>query len=182
MTQTADALHTWAADPTHSEIGFVARHMVVTKVRGNFRTFDVTLQIPENAIVPSAIEATIDAASIDTRIADRDNHLRSADFFDVQNYPSLRFRSERITAHGANDFEVAGELTMHGIAKTVTFTTHGERLGKDPWGNERLGYSAELRLNREEFGLTWNQALETGGVIVSKEIEIQLELQVLPKA
>lgn len=179
---TPTATRAWKADPSHSAVAFVARHMVVTKVRGHFSRFDSTLQLPEGSIVPESIEATIDVESIDTRNADRDAHLRSADFFDAAAFPTISFKSTSIERESDADFTVRGELTIHGVTKAVEFGAHAERLGKDPWGNERLGYEAALRVNREDFGLTWNQVLETGSVMVSKEIAIELEIQATAQA
>lgn len=182
QTLTSTASRAWKADTSHSAVAFVARHMVVTKVRGHFSTFDATLQVPEGSIVPESIEATIDVESIDTRNADRDAHLRSADFFDAAAFPAIAFRSTEIERTSDADFTVRGALTIHGVTKDVSFEAHAERLGKDPWGNERLGYEGSLRVNREDFGLTWNQVLETGSVMVSKEIAIELEIQAIPQA
>ena len=121
-------------------------------------------------------------ASVDTREAQRDTHLKSADFLDAEQYPHITFSSDEVKAVSATEFEVRGPLSIHGITKEVNFRAHVEGAGKDPWGNNRIAYSATLRINREDFGLTWNQALETGGFLVSKEIEIELEIQALPAA
>jgi len=182
QTLTSTASRAWKADTSHSAVALVARHMVVTKVRGHFSRFDATLQIPEGSIVPESIAATIEVESIDTRNADRDAHLRSADFFDAAVFPAISFESTAIERISDADFTVRGALTIHGVTKDVEFEAHAERLGKDPWGNERLGYEGSLRVNREDFGLTWNQVLETGSVMVSKEIAIELEIQAIAQA
>lgn len=182
QTLTSTASRTWKADTSHSAVAFIARHMVVTKVRGHFSRFDANLQIADGSIVPESIEAAIEVDSIDTRNADRDAHLRSADFFDAAEFPAISFRSTAIEGGSDSDFTVRGALTIHGVTKDVEFGVHAERLGKDPWGNERLGYEGSLRVNREDFGLTWNQVLETGSVMVSKEIAIELEIQAIAQA
>ena len=173
----ASAVQTYAADPTHSEVGFTVRHMVVSKVRGQFSKFSATIAIPEGSAIPSSFEATIDAASITTREENRDNHLRSADFFDVEKYSDITFKSQSIEKKNENEFTVTGLLTIRDVTKAVTFTSIAQRLGKDPWGNQRVGFEATLRVAREDFGLTWNQALEAGGVLVSSNVDINLEIQ-----
>ncbi|MBV9270163.1 MAG: YceI family protein [Candidatus Eremiobacteraeota bacterium] len=174
---TTAQTQTWAADPSHSEVSFVVRHMVVAKVRGHFERFTATFEIPEGSVIPTKVAADVDAASITTRIPDRDAHLRSADFFDVQNYPGLTFRSTKIDATGENTFEVTGDLSIRGTTKQVKLSAQGALAGKDPWGNHKLAYEATARINREDFGLTWNQALEAGGVLVGKEIDIEISIE-----
>ena len=167
---------TWTLDPTHTTIGAVARHMMLTKVRGRFTDFEGVLHVgptPEE----STVELTIRAASIDTGVDGRDDHLRSPDFLDVERYPELRFRSTAITPVGDDRFEVTGDLTIRGITKPVTLAADFEGTGTDPWGGTRALFSATSELDREEFGMTWNQALETGGVLVSKKLQIEIEVQ-----
>jgi len=176
-TLTSAATTTWVADPAHSEVSFVVRHMVVAKVRGHFERFNATLQIPDGTIVPTQIDADIEAASITTRIPDRDNHLRSADFFDVENHTALKFRSTQVTKTSDTTFDITGDLTIRGTTKQVTLNAQGAAAGKDPWGNDKLAFEASTRINREDFGLTWNQALEAGGVLVGKEIEIDISIE-----
>ena len=179
MTDTITAANTatWAADPAHSEVSFVVRHMVVAKVRGHFERFTAKLEVPDGTIVPTQIEADIEAGSITTRIADRDAHLRSADFFDAANHASLKFRSTNIQKTSDSSFDVTGDLTIRGTTKRIKLSAQGAVAGKDPWGNDKLAYEATTRINREDFGLTWNQALEAGGVLVGKEIEIEISIE-----
>jgi polyisoprenoid-binding protein YceI len=167
---------TYAADPAHSHIDFSVRHLMISKVRGAFESFTATLEVPDGTNLPSAVSAEIDAASIDTRVADRDSHLRSADFLDAATYPKLTFQSRSISGD-ASGFTIEGDLTIHGVTKPVTFDAEFEGSGKDPWGNDRAAYSASAKINRKEFGLTWNQALETGGVAVGEEITISIQLE-----
>jgi polyisoprenoid-binding protein YceI len=180
MANVAGSVRTWVPDLAHSSVGFVARHMVVTKVRGTFDKFSAQLEIPDGSLIPASMTATIEVDSINTRESQRDTHLRSGDFFDAVNHTVIHFKSESIDATGDNDFEVQGLLTIRNVTKNVSFGVHAEPLGKDPWGNTRIGYEAALRINREDFGLTWNQTLETGGVLVGKNIDVELDIQAIP--
>ena len=171
------ALETWQIDPTHSSIGFSVRHMVIAKVHGRFASSTATLAIDKDDLAKSSVTVTIDAASVDTNEAQRDGHLKSADFFDVENHPHLTFKSNSVKASGG-DVELAGDLTIRGTTKPVVLK--GELgFGKDPWGNERLAASVATTIERKEFGLTWNAALEAGGVLVSDKVEIRIEIQAL---
>lgn len=167
----------WAIDPTHSTVEFRAKHMMFTTVRGHFDSFQGTLNLdlenPEN----SYVEGTVDVNSVDTGNEMRDNHLRSADFFDVENHPTMTFRSTRIVSKGDNEYKVYGDLTIRGTTREVVWDVEAAELGKDPWGNPRLGFSAETKLNRKDFGLNWNVALESGGWLVSDEIKVSAEIQ-----
>lgn len=176
MTTQTQALATYRIDQSHSTVEFIARHLMISKVRGRFASFQGGLEIPEGATVPTKIDVTIDANSIDTREEQRDNHLRSADFFEVEKYPALTFTSKRFEGSG-NSFEVTGDLTIHGVTKEVTLEAEFEGRGNDPWGGTRVGYSAHTKINRKDFGLTWNAALEAGGVVVSDEIKIELNVE-----
>jgi polyisoprenoid-binding protein YceI len=176
-TAIAAKTQTWSADPAHSEVSFVVRHMVVAKVRGHFERFNASLEIPEGSLIPTQVDADIETASITTRIPDRDAHLRSADFFDAENHAALKFRSTKIEKISENAFEVTGDLTIRGTTKQVKLDVQGAVAGKDPWGNDKLAFEATTRINREDFGLTWNQALETGGVLVGKEIQIEISIE-----
>jgi polyisoprenoid-binding protein YceI len=167
---------TYTADPAHSHVDFSVRHLMISKVRGAFETFTVTLEVPEGSTLPSSVRAEIEAASIDTRVGDRDNHLRSADFLDAANYPKLTFVSRSVSGKETG-FDVAGDLTIRGVTKPVTLKAEFDGGGKDPWGNERMAYSASTKINRKDFGLTWNQALETGGVAVGEEIDISIQIE-----
>ena len=179
MTSTIDIpgykAGTWVLDPSHSEVAFSVRHMMISKVRGGFGVKSATLIAPENPLEVS-ITASVDATSLDTGDEGRDAHLRSADFFDVENHPSLEFVSTGVRVEGG-DFLVDGDLTMHGVTKPVTFTLEFGGFGTDPYGNYKAGATAKAVINREDFGLTWNAALETGGVLVGKDVTITLDLQ-----
>ncbi|NOU28331.1 MAG: YceI family protein [Polyangiaceae bacterium] len=173
---------TWNIDASHSSIHFIARHMIITKVRGAFKAFAGTIALDEADMTKSSVQVDIEAGSIDTAEPKRDGHLKSPDFFDVEKYPSLSFKSKSIQKSG-NNYEVVGDLTIHGVTKEVTLHSLFEGRGKDPWGGERVAFAAKTSVNREDFGLTWNQVLEAGGVLVSSKIEIELEIQaVLAKA
>lgn len=169
----------WKADPTHSLIGFSVRHLMISRVRGQFNKFDVEMQGDPDDLTNAKLRAEIDVASIDTRVEDRDNHLRSADFFEVDRFPKMTFESKKITATGANQYQVEGDLTIRDVTKPVTWTLHAAGTAKDPWGNERFVFSGETKLNRSEFGLTWNAPLETGGVLVSDDVNIEIDVQLV---
>ena len=166
---------TWTLDPSHSEVQFSVRHMMISKVRGTFGVKAATLTAPENPL-EATVEATVDVASIDTKDEGRDNHLRSADFFDVENYPTMEFHSTGVRIENG-DFLVDGNLTIKGVTKPVTFDFDFGGFGTDPWGNYKAGATAKTVINREDYGLTWNAALETGGVLVGKDVTIELDLQ-----
>jgi polyisoprenoid-binding protein YceI len=171
----------WNIDTTHSNVEFVARHLVVTKVRGHFGKWEGHLEVDGDDVTKSTVTATFEAASIDTREAQRDGHLRSADFFDVEKFPQLTFTSKKITKSGS-DLEVTGDLTIHGVTKEVSLRVEDQGTNKDPWGNTRLLFSAKTHINRKDFGLTWNQVLETGGLLVSEKIDIEIEVQAVKAA
>lgn len=166
---------TWVLDPSHSEVTFSVRHMMISKVRGTFGVKSATIIAPENPL-EAKVEATVDVASIDTKDEGRDNHLRSGDFFDVETHPSMTFVSTG-TRYEDGDFLVDGDLTIRGVSKPATFTLEFGGFGTDPWGNYKAGATATTVIDREEFGLTWNAALETGGVLVGKDVTISLDLQ-----
>ncbi len=166
----------FALDPAHSQVEFVVRHMVISKVRGSFGSFHVDLDVDETTNLPKTVNAEIDAASIDTKVADRDAHLRSADFLHAEHHDKLTFRSTKIS--GTPDhFTIDGDLTIRGTTRPVTLNASVDGRLKDPWGNDRIAYSAKTKINRKDFGLTWNQALETGGLLVGEDIEIDLTLE-----
>jgi polyisoprenoid-binding protein YceI len=167
----------WNIDPTHSGINFSVRHMVVSKVRGRFAKYSGSLELDEYDLTRSVVEATIDASSIDTGTAQRDEHLRSADFFDVTKFPELRFRSTSIEKLAEDRYRVTGELTIRDVTREVKLDVEYGGKNKDPWGNERVGFLATTALDRKDFGLGWNQLLETGGVLVGDRVEIELEVQ-----
>ena len=172
----APAPATWQIDPAHSELAFVARYLMVTKVRGVFREFSGTFHIEEKP-EDSWAEVTIQAASIDTGTEDRDNHLRSADFLDVERFPELRFRSTKIELTGGMGLRVTGDLTIRDVTKSVVLDAEYQGMAKDPWGGTRTAFSATTEINREDFGASWNVALEAGGWLVSKTIRIEIEAQ-----
>lgn len=167
----------WNIDLAHSGIGFTIRHMVVSKVRGRFAKFSGSLNLDDEDLTRSVVEATIDASSIDTGTPDRDTHLRSADFFDVERFPELRFRSARIEKLGNDRYKVTGDLTIRDVTREVSLDVEAGGQAKDPWGNERIGFVAKTALNRKDFGLEWNQVLEAGGVLVGDRVDIELDVQ-----
>lgn len=167
---------TYAIDPSHTDVAFVARHLMVTKVRGRFSSFEGAVTIAE-APLASSVEVDIDAASIDSRDEERDGHLRSADFLDVEQFPRLSFRSTEVRHLGGERFEVAGELTVRDVTRPVTLEMELDGVVGDPWGGTRMAFSASTELDREDFGLTWNVALESGGVLVGKKVRIEIEGQ-----
>ncbi|HET8929001.1 MAG TPA: YceI family protein [Microbacterium sp.] len=167
---------TWVLDPSHSEVTFSVRHMMISKVRGTFGMKSATIVAPENPL-EATVEASVDVTSVDTKDEGRDNHLRSADFFDIENHPTMDFRSTGVRLKD-DDFLVDGDLTIRGVTKPATFELEFNGFGVDPWGSYKAGATAKTVVNREDFGLTWNAALETGGVLVGKDVTIALELQV----
>jgi len=174
-TLTLPATGTWTIDPAHTTVGFSVRHLVAAKVRGSFRSFSGTITMGD-APTASSVTVSIDAASIDTGTEDRDNHLRSPDFLDVESHPTLEFSSTEVRAIGAG-FEVDGDLAIRGTSRPVTLEMQYSGVMADPWGNEKAIFSATTRINREDFGLTWNAPLEAGGVLVGKHIDIEIEVQ-----
>ena len=178
-TTATTGLHTWIVDIVHSNVGFMARHMMIAKVRGNFTRVKGEVQLPEGSSVPLSIAAEIEAASVDTRDDQRDGHLRSADFFDVENYPRLTFKSTSISRVSDSTFDVTGDLTIRSTTKSVTFSVEVEGQATDPQGGRRIGYSARLRIDRRDFGLTFNQVLETGSVLIGNEVDIELDIEAL---
>ncbi len=182
LTTTPTALDaltpgTWTVDAGHSTIGFVARHLVVAKVRGQFSDFAGTITIAEDRL-QSTVAATVQAASIDTRDEGRDGHLRSADFFDVENHPTWTLASTGITAAGS-DYVLHTDLTIKGITRKVEFALEFEGVATDPWGNTKAGFTAEAEISRKDYGLEWNVALETGGFLVGDVVKIVLEIEAL---
>ena len=171
---------TWQLDPAHTTIEFAVKHMMFTTVRGRFKDFSGTVQVDEASPNESRVEVSIDAASIDTGVADRDAHLRSADFLDVEHHPKLTFRSTRVEgAHkkAGDRFRVTGNLEIRGKTIPVSLDATFEGLGKDPWGKQRAGFAARTEIDRREWGLRWNQALETGGILVGNAVRIEIEAQ-----
>lgn len=171
----------WAAeytiDPDHSKVLFKIRHLGISTVTGRFDKFSGAFAFDPKNIQASKVTATVEATSIDTDVAKRDEHLRSADFFDVEKFPQITFVSKEIRDAQGGKFKVAGDLTIHGVTKPVTLDVELVGTVKDPWGNERAGFSATATINRKDFGLTWNKALETGGLLVGEEVWISLEIE-----
>jgi polyisoprenoid-binding protein YceI len=169
-------------DSTHSSVGFSVRHMVFAKVRGRFGAFRGAIALDPEKLDRSSVEVEIDAASIDTGTADRDTHLRSADFLDAEQFPKLTFKSKRIEHQGGDRYAVHGTLTIRGVERDITLAAEYGGLAKDPWGNERALFTATGSLDRREYGLKWNQALEAGGVLVGERVELELEVQAVNAA
>ena len=180
-TGLATATGTWVIDPAHTNLGFSARHAMVAKVRGNFGEFAGTFTIDGDNPANSSAELTIQAASIDTKTADRDAHLKSADFLDVEVYPTLTFTSTAVSVRGS-DIVVTGDLTIHGVTKSVDVTYELVGISQDPWGNTKIGFEGSARISRKDFGLVWNAALETGGVLVGDEIKLSLDVEATKQA
>jgi polyisoprenoid-binding protein YceI len=176
-TQPA-GVSTWNLDPVHSVVEFKVKHMMISNVKGQFTGITGVLTLDENDITKSRVEATIDASTINTRDAGRDTHLKSADFLDVEKYPTLTLKSKSVKRTGADEGTVIGDLTVHGVTREVVFQVEGPTApGKDPWGNTRFGLSATTKISRKEFGLTWNAALEAGGFLVGDDVTITLDVQ-----
>ena len=173
---------TFDIDLAHSEIGFTVRHMMFAKVRGQFKSWSAKLEYDAADATKSLVKVEIDTASIDTREDKRDAHLRSADFFDTEKFPKMTFESKRIEPLGEGRYKLVGDLTIRGNTNEVSLDVEQSGGGKDPWGNQRLGFVAKGSLSREKFGLTWNQALEAGGVLVSDKVELEIEPQVVVEA
>lgn len=172
----------WEIDSSHSGIHFSVRHLVIAKVRGQFSRWTGTLVVPDGDFGRASLEAAIDAASIDTGVADRDAHLRSADFLDVERYPEMTFKSTQVEAAGSDRLRVGGQLTIKGVTRDVPLEVEHPGQVKDPWGNERAAFTAKTSIDRRDFGLTWNQQLETGGVMVGDRIDIEIEIEAVRQA
>jgi polyisoprenoid-binding protein YceI len=177
-TATATPVRTFSIDKTHSEVTFQVRHLV-TKVRGRFTDFSGTVQFDEARPEQSAIDFSINAASIDTGTADRDTHLRSEDFFAAEQYPVITFKSVKVAKKSAQQFDIEGTLTIRGIAQTLTLPVTYLGTATDPWGNTRIGFEGEVTINRKDFGLNWNAALEAGGFLVGDDVKISVSLQAI---
>jgi len=167
----------WEIDSSHSSVHFSVRHLVIAKVRGTFTRWSGTLQVPNGDFSKATATVAIDASSIDTGVADRDSHLKSAEFFDVAQFPELRFVAKRVQQHSGNDIDVIGDLTIKGITHEVVLLVEQHGLAKDPWGNVRAAFTAKTSIDRRDFGLTSNQVLETGGVMIGDRVEIEAEIQ-----
>jgi len=173
---------TWAIDPAHSNVEFSVRHLMITTVKGRFTDVEGSVVLDEADPAAATVDIKVNVASIDTREPQRDAHLRSADFFDAEKYPTLHFKSTAIRDVTADGFKVIGDLTIHGVTRQVTLDVVHEGRARDPWGGERAGYAATTKIKRSDFGLTWNQLLETGGLAVSDDVKISLDIELVKKA
>ena len=183
MSSTAAApagtLTTWSVDPAHSHVEFAVKHLMISTVKGRFGVVRGSVRTDDADPARGQAEIEIDVDSIDTRETQRDAHLRSADFFDAEQFPKISFRSTRVSDAAGDRFTLIGDLTIHGVTREVALDVTSEGRGKDPWGGERAGFSATTKVKRSEFGLTWNQALETGGFVVGDDIKISLDIEIV---
>jgi polyisoprenoid-binding protein YceI len=180
-THAPAAVTTWKIDPSHSQVEFAVKHLMISTVKGRFNEIEGTILIADDDPSRSSVTARIKAASIDTHNEQRDAHLRSAEFLDVEHYPYITFVSKRITG-SPDEFKVTGDLTIRGVTREITLDATKEGEGKDPWGGERIGFSAQTRFDRRDFGLTWNQAIESGGVVVGHEVRVSVEVEAVKEA
>jgi polyisoprenoid-binding protein YceI len=178
-TRVTTPVTTWKIDASHSHVEFAVRHLMITTVKGRFGDVQGTVRIDETDFSKSEADITIDVASIDTREPQRDAHLKSADFFDAETYPTITFKSTRVEKTGGDSFTLVGTLTIHGVTEEVALDVTHEGRGNDPWGGERAGFSAKTQIKRSRFGLTWNQLLEAGGVAVGDDIKIAIDVELL---
>ena len=172
----------WEIDPTHSQVVFSVKHMMISTVKGHFNVLSGHLHIDEENAANSWVDAQVDATSIDTRDAGRDGHLKSPDFFDAEKYPNITFKSTKVEHVEGDEYKVAGDLTIHGVSKPVVFKAEYAGQGKDPWGGTRAGLTVTGKIDRRDFGLTFNQNLETGGVLVGNDVKIEIDLEAIYKA
>jgi polyisoprenoid-binding protein YceI len=169
---------TWSLDPAHSAAQFKVKHMMISNVKGSFTGLSGVLKLNPEDPTASSVEASIDVTTVNTSDAQRDGHLKSADFFEAEKFPAMTFKSTKVASKGGEDYAVTGDLTLHGVTKSVVFDVEEvSEPSKDPWGNLRIGLSASTKINRKDFGLGWNAALETGGVLVGEDVTITLDVQ-----
>lgn len=168
---------TWSIDKPHSSLGLSVRHMVISKTTGKFSDFDGVLNFDGKNLAAGSVTVTAQMASVDTDDKKRDEHLRSADFFDVEKFPTMTFESKRVVPGEGNDFKLIGDLTIKGVTKEVTFDGEFNGVMEDPWGNTRAGFSAETTIDRQEFDITWNNTLDAGGLVVGDDVDIQVEME-----
>jgi polyisoprenoid-binding protein YceI len=180
--KTASRIQPWTFDLAHSSINFTVRHMVVSKVRGRFTRWGGSLEMDEQDPARASVDVSIDTSSVETGVEQRDTHLRSPDFFDVERFPNIAFRSTRVERAGEGTYRMTGDLTIHGVTRPVTLDVEYAGSAKDPWGGVRVGFSARGTLDRRDFGLTYNQLLETGGVLVGESVEIGIELEAVKQS
>lgn len=176
QTAPAGTRTVWKLDPAHTLVEFSAKHLMITTVKGRITGVEGDIYVDEKEPTKSSVEVTMDARTLDTRIDQRDQHLRSADFLDVEKFPEVKFRSTEIRGEGQN-FKLTGDLTIRGVTRPITLDVTFEGRTKDPWGGERIGFSATGKIDRRDFGLTWNLLLESGGLTVSNDVKIQLEVE-----
>jgi polyisoprenoid-binding protein YceI len=167
----------WAVDVSHSSIDFSIKHMMIAKVKGAFHSFNAEIEADPYDLTTADIQVSVELASIDTRNSDRDNHLRTGDFFDIENHPNMTFKSSEIVKTGDGEYKVTGSFSLHGVTRQESFDVTFEGAGKDPWGNEKLGFSAHGSIKRSDYGLTYNAVLETGGVLIGDEVKVSIELE-----
>lgn len=173
---------TWNIDPSHTGVEFSVRHLMIATVKGRFGDVSGTVELDPTDPTTARLDVTIGTASVDTRVADRDKHLRSADFFDVEKFPAMTYRSRKVERTGEGEYRVLGDLTIKGVTREVPLAVEFLGETRDPWGNERIAASATGKINRHDFGLDWNAALETGGVLVGPEVKIALDVQLVKQA
>ena len=178
-TPTTTGVTTWSVDPTHSHVEFAVKHLMISTVKGRFGDVKGTVQYNESDPKQSKVEIEIGTASVDTRADQRDAHLRSPDFFDVERFPSMTFKSKRIEGDVNGEFKLIGDLTLRGQTKEIALEADFQGKTRDPWGGDRMGFEAKGRLNRKDFGLTWNQALEAGGLVVGEDIKMSIEVELV---
>ncbi|HEY0996425.1 MAG TPA: YceI family protein [Gemmatimonadaceae bacterium] len=176
-TTTQPQVTTWTIDPAHTSVEFAVRHMMISTVKGRFADVQGTLTFDEADPTRSTVDVTIATASVDTRSEQRDGHLKSADFFDVEKFPAIRFTSTRVTKTGSDSYDLVGNLTIRDVTREVTLKVEDQGRGTTPWGQVQAGFTASTRVDRKDFGLTWNQALEAGGVLVADEVKISVEVE-----
>ena len=181
LVPAAASASEWDIDGSHSVAAFSVRHLMISNVRGEFSGIKGSVNLDDKDISKSTIEATIDATTINTHEEKRDGHLKSPDFFDVAKYPTLSFKSKKVEKAGKDKYKVLGDLTIHGVTKPVTLNVEASAEQKDPWGNIKRGFEATTKINRKDFGLGWNKALETGGVVVGEEVTITIDIEAMKK-
>ncbi|WP_284238807.1 YceI family protein [Paenibacillus glycanilyticus] len=172
----------WVVDASHSSVDFTIKHMMIAKVKGTFHKFEAEIEADPADLTSATISFKIDLSSIDTRNADRDNHLRTGDFFDIAEFPELNFQSTNIVKIDEDEYEVTGDVSLRGVTRSETFSVTFEGAGKDPWGNEKAGFSGKGSFKRSDYGLTYNAALETGGVLIGDEVKIAIEIEAAKQA
>lgn len=178
-TAAASALTTFTIDPSHTEAGFAVKHLMISTVRGRFADVKGQVVFNPSDLTSGSVDVTIATATVDTRDAQRDTHLRSADFFDVEQFPAMTFKSRRIQNVQGDAFQVVGDLTIKGVTREVVLDAENQGLQKDPWGGERAGFSAKTVINRKDYGLGWNVALEAGGILVGEDVKINLDIELI---